>query len=376
MAKRWGGSGWPRQIGQAALLAAVALAAQGCAETMSPCADGACRADGAHGDAAEPAPRGDAGLGQDAAQPVVDASRAPASGAGGTSGAAAGSAGSTPAVAGGTAEPACETWYRCHEACQGLALVGGGRALQNCTGAECVFELHFEPQIAPGAAECRAMSVRFAARGMAMGSVPRELRTELDERAWERLATIARALDLDALRPTECLECESRDTALLTLQRPEEQPQQLFYPLGVPPPAAREADEFVQMLIDELWASCNSVAGEDPCADDVGACRIVYANTQRGTEQACKIDPMDPSPCMTALECLCGGDVLPPSGDSLEQCIAWWLTPRDAPTLTDFCTHSAPSATRTLTDALNAFAMSYDSHVTHTGQCWSIRANY
>ena len=209
-----------------------------------------------------------------------------------------------------------------------------------------------------------------------MGSVPRALRTELDERAWERLAMIGRALDLDALRPAECLECGSGDMGLLTLQRPEEQPQQLFYPLGAPPPAAREADRFVQMLIDELWASCNSTAGEDPCADDVDACRIVYANTERGTERACEIDPIDPSPCTTALECLCGGDVLPPSGDSLEQCIARWLTPRGAPTLTDFCTQSAPSATHTLTDALNAFAMSYASQVTYSGQCWSIRANF
>src|SRR6476659_8867187 len=116
MAKRWGGSGWPRQLGPAALLAAAALVAQGCAETMSPCEDGACRAGGAHGDAAEPAPREDAGPSEDAAGAVVDASRAPAGGAGGTSAAAGGSAGSTPAVAGSTAEPACETWYRCHDA--------------------------------------------------------------------------------------------------------------------------------------------------------------------------------------------------------------------------------------------------------------------
>jgi hypothetical protein len=270
--------------------------------------------------------------------------------------------------------------YRCPDACRGVKLIGGGRALGQCSG-DCRFDLSIDALTDLAYEQCLAMKLTLSVqRNDAPAVMPGPYRTViasayLSESAWEQLASIAGALDVPLELPSNCPDCAGEDEAWITLDG-EEAPTELHYQRARPPPPLGAADAFIQALIDQLLTCEGDLI--DQCAD-IGACRFTYTNTERGTWRGCAVPLHDPSPCRSAVRCLCAGDVLPDDGgaSSVEACEASWLAPRGAPTFADFCVASAPSATRNLIDAMSAFAALYQGEVTMVdGLCGMIPANY
>jgi hypothetical protein len=249
-------------------------------------------------------------------------------------------------------------------------LRGGGRAFGECTG-DCRFELTIDPVYYFSRRDCLLMNAQLIVRESSGGS--RVIRAKLSESAWERFTLISNALEVEREAPGDCPACAGGDESWIALTSAGEP---LRYRRGNAPPALREADAFVQAVIDQLVGCSGDLVSE--CGADSSACRFTYANLERETQRECFVALAEPSPCMTVMRCLCGGDVLPESeGQALDACVEAWFTPRDAPTFVDLCATSSPSATRTLPEAITIFADAHGgSFATNEGLCGLIPAFY
>ena len=347
---------------------ALLLMADGCARSRRACTDVSCR--GRTEDAGPSAmPRDDAGSRADAGAVPDDAA-----GQGGSAPSAMAGTDGTQAGAGGAAgaDPGCGPWYRCIDVCRAPQLAGGGRSIGQCTGDR-RYELEFAPAYYFGKRDCIQMSVKLVVRDSRGGSRP--ILAALTEQAWERLALIARALEADTSDSAgECPECSAGDEAWLALERSR---APVRYPRGNPPPLLREADTFVQALIDQLAACSGDLIAQ--CAVDSSACQVhLHQYAARDAARLHGLAGRCIPWCTTALRCLCGGDVLPEQAEpSIDACVERWLGLRGAPTLADLCASSAPSATHALVEAITVFGNMHGGSVTmNAGLCSMIPAFY
>jgi hypothetical protein len=209
----------------------------------------------------------------------------------------------------------------------------------------------------------------------------------LSEQAWEQLAGISRALQGVALAPmTGCPDCADGGTASVTLRAGDGSTQDYSYGYGKPPQPLRDADAFIQALIDQMrackgpmLATCSaSISTSDPDAPaGTGSyCTFTYEKPQDRSAVQCSFPVGIDAPCREAVRCLCSSDAFDPGRVDLQACVDSWLAPRGAPTFADFCASDTASATRSLSEALSDFAQTYKATVNAAPECGKVRAYY
>jgi len=262
-----------------------------------------------------------------------------------------------------------------------MALLGGGRSFGECAG-ECHFDLTIAPLASLEDNECFAITVTLEV-GLTDG---RKLVFEgqLSDQAWEQAATLSRALQNARLEPVSgCPDCSDGGAAMVRRRAADGSIVDHGYEYGNPPEPLREADAFVQALIDQLRACSgplidrcehtDTIDGEPPPS---GSCGFLYEDPVTLSAARCEFPAATDAPCRAAVDCLCRTGALEPAMSDPQACIASWLAPRGAPTFADFCASSAASATLSLTEALTSFAATYDARVTIDPGCDQVRAYY
>jgi hypothetical protein len=142
-------------------------------------------------------------------------------------------------------------WYKCRDVCPGkFVLQGGGRRSGECQG-ECGFALTITPTIVLDEGSCIGTNGTLTVQSTAGAN--RSVLFSLTEPAWEKLARISLTLEGAQLAAvTGCPGCAGGAAAWIdTRQTVGGDPMSSRYELGAPPAALREADAFVQALIDQ-----------------------------------------------------------------------------------------------------------------------------
>lgn len=280
--------------------------------------------------------------------------------------------------------PDCgEPWYRCPGECDSrLALRGGGRHLVPCVD-DCSLEVTVLPSRAAMPRDCGPPVVELVVRTIDDGY--RSHSATLSEAGWEQAATLSRELDLQNLEIPRCSDCTAASWAYVTGPGSDQFERQLRYPHGSPPEALREADAFVQALIDQLDACAgplivdcqDTTPAEDP--DQIvggAACTLVYTDAATAGSAACTLPVDVEAPCRAAAACLCRTDLLDPGHLDQAACEESWLMPRGAITFSDFCGQGADAATRSLSEAWTGFAMAYGADARASAECDGVLAYY
>jgi len=314
------------------------------------------------------------------------AGAAAASGAGSTGGASAagedaGSAGSADAQ---TPAPDCKRpWYQCAVVCSRNLIQGATRTFGECAG-DCSFTLELRPTVVLDGGTCADLYAVLTVQNTDGSTWIHE--GALTHAAWERLAVLS--MDLAAVRNTlpavsGCPDCADGGAASIVLSGFDQLTQTFAYEYDNPPAALRDADEFLQALIDELRAcagsrlsSCQSME-LDPAPDtdpNPAACTFVYSSATSAV--SCSMPPDSERACAIAAECLCHSGVLQGAPLDVDACVTSWLMPRGAVTFTDVCTQGQTDLTRPLPSALASFASAYDATVSTSAECDVVSAYY
>ena len=206
-------------------------------------------------------------------------------------------------------------WYASGEVCPGRFLIeGGGRSLSSCTG-DCTLDLRLSPTQAADKRTCESVWTELKVTTAEGGG--RTHFALLSADAWARLATLSIALEpeLETIRSIgECHPCPPVDMSSLKVLSGGPSAQYVAYQRGDAPLVIREADAFVQTVIDDML-SCAGPSIVDcrmrvqpPVIADL--CRFSYSNAQFGT--TCEIELSVAAPCRAAARCLCMGGILEP----------------------------------------------------------------
>jgi hypothetical protein len=353
-----------------------------CSTSRAPgVADGAAQsdagADGSSDDAGGAANTGSAAGAVGAAAQSGEADAGSASGTGGEVGSA-GTAGVEPPV------PSCRLpWYQCPDICSPPLIEGATRTFGECSG-NCSFTLQLRPIIVLDEGSCADLYATLTVQNTDGSTWIYE--GTLSARTWERLAMLS--IDLAGARSalpavSGCPDCADGGAASVVLGGLDQLTETFAYEYDNPPAALRDADEFLQALIDDLLfcegsllESCQAIEQDsDPDADpNAPACTFVYSSGSSAV--SCSLPPDTERACATAAACLCQGGILQDAPLDLDACVTSWLTPRGAITFADVCTQGQTDLTETLPSALATFADAYDATVSTSPECDALSAYY
>jgi hypothetical protein len=321
---------------------------------------------------------GAAGTAGGGAGMAAAASSAGHASAAGEDGGSAGSAGAQP-----PATDCRRPWYQCPIVCSQQLIQGATRSFGECDG-ECSFMLELRPTVVLDGGTCVDLDATLTVQNtdgstwVYAGS--------LTAAAWERLALLS--MDLAAVRSTlpavsGCPDCADGGAASVVLSGLDQLTETFAYPYDDPPAALRQADEFLQALIDELRACAGSLLAScesmmlDPGPDtdpNAAACRFVYSSAS--SVVSCSMPPESERACAIAADCLCRSGILQDGPLDIDACVDSWLTPRGAVTFADVCTQGQTDLTGPLPSALASFASAHDATVSTSDECDAVSAYY
>lgn len=144
-------------------------------------------------------------------------------------------------------------WYQCADHCPGdWNLAGGGRSIGECQG-DCSFELSIFKPTAPSGGSCTGTPSAELQIKSTDGQPDRFVSIELSQDAMMQGMRLSRAIAGLALEPvTACPDCVDRGSGWIRRYLPgDARNEQFAYGYAKPPLVLREADRFVQQLIDQ-----------------------------------------------------------------------------------------------------------------------------